>query len=647
MQELKGARRIAKMKKWRPSHIFFRIIIILLLVLIGGITLLHYNFPTSKGPHSSPGTQAAKKTVATNGASLWDGDKKATIPTFDFSLSGTQVASVSPLFASYYHSHSGMNSLGVPLTVAFPSEQGWIQFFRSGALLLPTVQYKHISDPENLQPQDPLAVLLKTGVKDSSSGIIRLPLLQALLTVGSEVQVGGDESLLTYLDLRKATNPDLMQPASSRTGTLSSAASQEVFVTGGTRDGKKVGHLIPEPLWSYINRADISPDGWETDFGTPLTEALAFTITTNGKVHQMLVQAFWEDGVLLDQSILDARGQPQIQRLDSGLDYLRTLGPPPVATSIQQTIWVQGETTLLNAPGTGHIAAHLGQHFPLTILGDTSWSRGMLWYHVQWTVPKRTADGWVEAPAISFISPGTVPGWASLDALSPGLAAYLASIGGNVDVAVYDVTRQRYYTYNASAQFLTGSSMKVPIMLTFLDMTERENRQPNANEMYLLTTMIENSNNDSAETLYHSGDGDAPGVAAYMQKIGISGLSPYPGAFGWSLITPLAMVNLLTDLYEGKILTAHDRNLALYLMEHIESDQQVGVGDTAPTGATVAMKDGWVPGPDNLWAMNSSGIVTVGQETYIIAVYTQEQQALGDGQAIARHVCRSIASLLT
>ena len=183
-------------------------------------------------------------------------------------------------------------------------------------------------------------------------------------------------------------------------------------------------------------------------------------------------------------------------------------------------------------------------------------------------------------------------------------------------------------------------------MLTFLDMIERQHRQPSSYEMYLLTTMIENSNNDSAEILYNAEVGDAPGVASYMQRIGIKGLNPYPYAFGWSLITPMAMVNLLTELFEGKILTAHDRNLALYLMEHIQYDQQVGVGDTAPSGATVAMKDGWVIGPDRLWAMNSSGIVTLGHETYIISVYTTGQSFLGNGQAIARHVCGTVASLL-
>ena len=106
------------------------------------------------------------------------------------------------------------------------------------------------------------------------------------------------------------------------------------------------------------------------------------------------------------------------------------------------------------------------------------------------------------------------------------------------------------------------------------------------------------------------------------------------------------MVNLLTLLYNGRILNHNHRALALNLMEKVEADQRAGVGDTAPSNATVALKDGWVPGDDNLWAMNSSGIVMVGKEIYMIAVYTQEQGTLEDGQDITRKVCRTVASLL-
>jgi hypothetical protein len=186
---------------------------------------------------------------------------------------------------------------------------------------------------------------------------------------------------------------------------------------------------------------------------------------------------------------------------------------------------------------------------------------------------------------------------------------------------------------------------KVPIMLTFLDMIERQGRKPASHEMRLLTTMIENSNNASASVLYNK-IGGAAGTARFLRKIGVTGLQPNPKAWGYSLVTPLAMVNLLIRLYEGHILTGHDRQLALSLMEHVQANQRAGVGDTAPRGARVALKDGWVPGPDGLWAVNSSGIVIAGRETYIISVYTKEEPSLEAGRNAVRQICRTMISRL-
>ena len=620
----------------RPHFLFLRKNLALLFLAMSIISALVYASFTfvSRLPHLSA-PSAASQTLVLNGAARWNNDSKTTAPTFDFSSSGnsTQDIAISPLFADYYSSHQAASNLGKAVTVAFSTHQGWVQFFQFGALLLLSPQSEHLKGAS-----DPLTSLLAFGVKDAATGTVRLPLLQTLLTVGSEVPVGGDGSSFTYADLRKATAPALLVPAP--------ATSQGAFIKGGTRAGKAVGHVIPRSLWNYITRTDISPDGWQMDFGSPLTEALAFSLSKDGHVHHMLVQGFWRDAVILDQDSVDAAGQPLIERLETGVAYLRTVGPPAVSVQAQQTIWTQSDTALLDTAGTGLAVAHMEENFPLTLLGETTWKMGMLWYHVQWSVPKQLVSGWVSAAAATFSSPGDVPGRASIDALSSDLATYLASLDPNVNAVVYDVTHQRYYTYNATAQFIMGSSMKVPIMLTFFDMIERQGREPTAREMVLLTTMIENSNNDSASILYYSEIGGAQGVARYLQSIHVPDLQPDPDAWGYSVVTPQAMVKLLTDLYEGTILTAYHRQLAFYWMEHIESDQQVGVGDTAPAGATVAMKDGWLSGPDNLWAMNSSGIVMNGQETYIIAVYTHGQPTLGNGQAIARRVCSTVAQLL-
>lgn len=239
----------------------------------------------------------------------------------------------------------------------------------------------------------------------------------------------------------------------------------------------------------------------------------------------------------------------------------------------------------------------------------------------------------------------SVPASDSIDKLSPALSAYLSRLGSNAGVKIYDVTHQHFYAYNGDAQFLTASSIKVPIMLAFFAMTEKQGREPNASEMQLLTAMIERSDNDAASALFNA-IGKAAGLTNYLQQIGVSGLKPNNEAWGYSQITPRAMVSLLTQLHNNAILTATDRATALNLMQHVETDQRWGVGDTAPAGATFAMKNGWVPGPDGLWSVNTSGIVNAGGVTYIISVYTQEQSSLEAGQDIVRQVCRSVASAL-
>jgi beta-lactamase class A len=588
----------------------------------------------------------ANKTTVTNGASRWIGDTTQTAPTFSISIpSSGQAPAIAPQFQRYYTAHAGAQTLGTPITTIFPVSQGWAQFFVSGALLLPAAQASVPSNGDN----DDLSALLKNGLVDHATGVVLLPLVQSLLTVGSQARIAGAGGALTYVDLRSATQPASMKsspPAKKNASAVQQNAQGAVFIQGGTRNGQPVGHVIPSVLWQYINQPGVSPDGWQQDIGAPLTEAISFTLNAQGQTHSMLVQVFWREALLVDLDGGGSSGQPVIQPVQSGLDYLRTLGPPAIALGSQRTIWAQGDTALLNAPGTGAEVAHVGQQFPLSLLGDTAWKNGALWYHVQWTAPKSTAQGWAPALGTTFTAPGSVPAWASFDVLSPDLAAYLASVGGNVDAVVYDETRQVYYTYNASSQFIMGSSIKVPIMLTFLNMTESQGREPDDNEMELLTTMIENSDNDSAATLYYDMEGGASAVASYLQSIGITDMEPDCCSFGYSLTTPLAMVNLLTLLHDGKLLTDQDRSLALSLMGQIESDQQVGVGDSAPDGASWEMKDGWLPGPDDLWAMNSSGIVTLNGETYIIAVDTQEQNSLEDGQTIVQHVCDVVASLL-
>src|SRR5260370_26595184 len=89
-------------------------------------------------------------------------------------------------------------------------------------------------------------------------------------------------------------------------------------------------------------------------------------------------------------------------------------------------------------------------------------------------------------------------------------------------------------------------------MLTFFEKIESQGRKPTSNEMNLLTTMIENSNNASASALF-SEIGGASGISRFLQQIGVSGLIPDNNAWGYSQITPQATVDLLSRLHAATI----------------------------------------------------------------------------------------------
>src|SRR5207245_1930900 len=97
--------------------------LMILLVMLGSTVLLYSSFAITRRLHTLSATPAESRTMATNGATRWVGDRTATAPRFDFPASNSPAVSVSPLFERYYTSHSGATSLGVPVTDAFPSGQ--------------------------------------------------------------------------------------------------------------------------------------------------------------------------------------------------------------------------------------------------------------------------------------------------------------------------------------------------------------------------------------------------------------------------------------------------------------------------------------------------------------------------------------------
>jgi len=597
----------------------------------------------------------------------WASSTQQTALNPDNSGFATQHDAVDPAFQAYYTAHAGSTTLGTPLTPALVTSAGIVQFYAFGALLAPgapstatpaaSATETPTSATRGSSPGDSVLRLVGTGPSASGGAtptagtatIVALPVVAGLLKAGSQTPVT-DGASMTFVDLRRAAMPDQLVSGTTTSPLPTATPSQPVFIATDTQH--KQGHAIPAALWTYITRPDVAPAGWQSDIGVPLTEAQTLTVTQSGATHHLLVQAFWYAVLVADADSLTS-AHPAIARASIGLQCLLTLGPPSISRAANAPAWALGTAAVLDAPVSGNETVHIGQNFPLALTGESQWSKATLWYGVSWSSLKRSGKGWLSGAALTFAAPDkSQPAQASFDVLSPDLAAYLAGQGDKMGAAVYDLSRNAYYAYNDTGSFDLASSSKIVIMVSYLDWVEKQNRALRSDEINTMTLMIESSDNNAAQLLFIR-VGYGAGQRAYLQKLGLADNVPCDSGFGCANLSPASVTRVLTLLYQGKILTSEHRQLALNLMSHINCDLDpgnacMGVGTTAPQGATVYMKNGWRAVDDTNytdWTLNTSGIVVVGNETYVISVFSNHS-AHDDWTAVNK-VCGDTAKLLT
>jgi beta-lactamase class A len=551
----------------------------------------------------------------------------------DYDAFATQQAAIDLAFKAYYDAHAGATLLGTPLTGALPTSGGLVQFFTNGALLLPNAQ---VSGAGSASGDTAIQI---ARIAKGSGDVVRLPIPPALLKLGSQLTVGS----LSYGDLRAAAQPEKLVGGTPATPAADATSDSPVLFA--IKNGS--GHTIPPAIWAYVNGAQTSPGGMLANFGRPLTEALETTVTVDGASHHLVVQPFWYGVVIVDNDAKDDKGQPKITLASAGADYLRTLGPPTVALAAQTPAWGNAATPLLDAPATGKPVGTIGPNFPLTLTGQTKWNKTALWYNANFSAAKRSGSGWAPASALTLTAPpkDARPD-AGLDMLSPDLAAFVDSQQKNMGVSIYDITRNTYYGAYDNETFYLASVSKVAIMASYMDWVEGQNRALRGDEINTLSLMIEISDNDAAQTLF-ARVGFSAGQQAYLHKLGIDDYIACGDGFGCARQSAASITKLVTLLYQGKILTKDHQQLALKLMNTIAPGETWGVGDTAPQGSTFYMKDGWWPIYEDYhnWALNTTGVVVAGNETYVITVLSNHSTSQ-DWSRINK-VCGDVAKLMT
>lgn len=248
----------------------------------------------------------------------------------------------------------------------------------------------------------------------------------------------------------------------------------------------------------------------------------------------------------------------------------------------------------------------------------------------------------VAAPVASASGPSTT----DIARLSRPLATYLAGLGWRAGVSVVDVTDGTRYAYNPTGRFVVASTIKVGLAMAAYERSRRTGVPLTASERDRMADMIQWSDN-SAASYFYAKIGGATGFAAYLRRIGVGGwaaYAPHPSSWGWSTVNPVAGSRILEKLWRGQAgITSAARSRIIYLMRHVASSQRWGVGDTAPPGSSVAIKDGWVVGPDGHWAINSTGIVVAPGHTWIVTIYTRANSGYSSGIYIVRKIARLVA----
>jgi Beta-lactamase enzyme family len=235
-----------------------------------------------------------------------------------------------------------------------------------------------------------------------------------------------------------------------------------------------------------------------------------------------------------------------------------------------------------------------------------------------------------------------------------GVCDYLGTREGVVQVALFDKTTGRTFSVeNGHDTQYTASIVKVDILAKWLNHFEHNDVNiPGGIDYsirYLMTRMIQNSDNAAATALFYFGGGcDAIThfnrlIPLHDTKVGCES----PNYYGWGNTETTArdQVRLMKVFAYGKPhhVLGHDaRAFGSQLMQGVEPDQRFGItcgpwGTVCDPpnyanpvhGTTVALKNGWKtlptctqPIPQCPWQVNSTGWVEGQGRQYVLTVLT-------------------------
>jgi beta-lactamase class A len=197
--------------------------------------------------------------------------------------------------------------------------------------------------------------------------------------------------------------------------------------------------------------------------------------------------------------------------------------------------------------------------------------------------------------------------------------------GQNISISTIDITSGSALTLGDQGTFTAASTAKLLTAITYLHEVETGRAKlttyiSGVQAQDLLERMIADSDNSAWQALNDYLTHDT--LQAYTAKLG---WTEYDS--GINSLLPAEMAALTAKLYQGKLLNATHTKLLLSFMQDANKQDYI-VSAVPTTGYTVYHKAGWLDG-----LMHDVAIITNGQKTIVLAIYTYKEN--GDGDSLA------------
>jgi hypothetical protein len=259
---------------------------------------------------------------------------------------------------------------------------------------------------------------------------------------------------------------------------------------------------------------------------------------------------------------------------------------------------------------------------------------------------KRRGLAWVVTPALLLAMQHPSPAGPA-PSLTDDLSRYAATRTDSFSVGVFDERHHWAFWFRPDAAYDNASIVKVNVLETLLWQAQRAHRWLTPWEQQQSRLMIRNSDNTAASALWQQ-VGRAAGVAAYDHAVGLRATTFDPGG-AWGLTRSVVrdQIVLLRAVGVGAgPLSARSRAYARSQMSQVESDQRWGVSAGAPSGATVELKNGWLPRQTDQWRINSIGHIRDDREDCDIVFLSTKNVSMAYGVATAEGVTRIVRTHL-